>query len=407
MFADIAANLAFFESAAIFSVAGVMIFATANFALVRLCNWNPPAWYAYGVLGGLKGGRLTALALILLRSLFFLSCIFSSATLPSAYVWYGLLLTLGVYVLLHDFRFIPFDACAAAATYAALVGQGKIRENSNAIQGGPPAAAILAVVDSIVVILSVIIFLNGIKSLAKRTGFLKIQFSLKHFLLKMALPAAAAIPMILIILILNQAGSLILHDEVYQYDGSKIVDYNGSNILKKTDEGSTLQPVGGKAEQLQSSPLYFQNRDKIITTGDSIIIRPKLLAVNRLPVMSRITSEKNGCLIETDSTNSSVSDFFIFDGKNKYMFFEPVIVNCGSRTINVSPFSCISVNYGSSLDIFDRNQKIYTEYNTGAADATVTMQCQAKVNLSTDILYASDGKEQMLFIQPNLLSDFK
>jgi len=121
--------------------------------------------------------------------------------------------------------------------------------------------------------------------------------------------------------------------------------------------------------------------------------------------MTRIYEKDGQYYVSNNGDEVKVSDFFLFDGRDTYVFFEPITINWLNNSLELSPFSYITVKYNQSIQVYDRSTMKFSNIETGSCNVTAKMRCNARINLSTDILQREDGQEQMLFIQPNLLED--
>ena len=111
--------------------------------------------------------------------------------------------------------------------------------------------------------------------------------------------------------------------------------------------------------------------------------------------------------VDNSQAKVRVSDFFLFDGKDTYIFFEPTEISWDENVIEISPFSYITVKSNRSIELFDRNSESYRVLETGVSYVYAKLGKGSSINLSSDILIRSNGQEQFLFLQPNLLEDLK
>src|SRR5690606_39116574 len=138
------------------------------------------------------------------------------------------------------------------------------------------------------------------------------------------------------------------------------------------------------------------------------IMQPNLALTNRVGINSIIYLDDDGrYYVDNTQATVRVADFFLFDGKDTYIFFEPTEISWDENVIEISPFSYITVKSNRSIELFDRNSESYRVLETGVSYVFAKLSKGSSINLSSDILIRSDGQEQFLFLQPNLLEDLK
>lgn len=163
----------------------------------------------------------------------------------------------------------------------------------------------------------------------------------------------------------------------------------------------------GKMYGLGSSPLYYVNENRMLLPTVTSIVQPKLSLSNRIANMSLLYENSGQYYVENEKSTIKVSDFFLYDGKDTYLFFEPITVTWNKNSVDISPLSYVIVKYNQTINVYDRKKDVYSSIDTGQCNAMVTMKCGATVNMSTDVLSGEDGQEKMLYLQPNLLEDLK
>jgi hypothetical protein len=159
--------------------------------------------------------------------------------------------------------------------------------------------------------------------------------------------------------------------------------------------------------ELKATPLYYVNEKKILLPSVVSIVQARASLTNRIANMSVVYEEQDKFYVKNEKNTVKVSDFFLYDGKDTYLFFEPVTIVWENDSLDLSPFSYITVKYNQSIEAFNRETEDYISIKTGMYNVTTTLKCGKTINLSSDIISQENEQEQMLFLQPNLLEDLK
>lgn len=224
-----------------------------------------------------------------------------------------------------------------------------------------------------------------------------------------AIIAAVLIIVIAIFLyiILTQKGKFETNEKMYQYFADQKYEYTGKTEFSKVNDEIHL-----KNQQydfvLDSKPVYFENQNKILLPTSMACVLPNTYVVKRINYLSEISRVSSSDFsVKKDKLSKTISDCFLFDGKNLYIFLTKAKITYNDKVINLEPFSYIIVNYNQSIQIFDYTAQKSSSEKTGQCTVMAEMESGYKVNLSTDTLYRFDGQEQLLFSQPELLDELK
>lgn len=203
--------------------------------------------------------------------------------------------------------------------------------------------------------------------------------------------------------IISTKEKLSIDEEMYQYlsgikyeykTKTEIVDDNGDITLK--NKGNTVT--------LDSTPIYYKRKDKILLSKSMSIIFPKSnFLSNKLKKLSHINYNKK--LKESDYEKNSllinVSSGFLYDGEDLYVLLSDGIVNVGGKSINISPLSYVIANYNNSIIIYNRESDEYNEIKLDDNKAYITTN-----DYTINILYDSvkyEDKEQLLIKNVDIL----
>lgn len=233
------------------------------------------------------------------------------------------------------------------------------------------------------------------------------------------------------------------HD-LYQYYMGNRYEYSGDKHFYRTKKGYYME-FNQSYLPLVSAPLYYTEEQKILIPCDYVLIQPKLFQMNKLPAMSEIIMEEistgeittegiategiateevkaekvltDEILTQEKFTNEAVVytfygkklntflDLILFDGMDTYVFFHESELTFGEESLRITPFSTITVGK-DLIEIYDYDTKEYLEYNIdGQRDVIVTLNDRPIYNLSKDLIYRPDGQEQILFTNPQILTE--
>ncbi|HKL80145.1 MAG TPA: hypothetical protein VJ888_06880 [Mobilitalea sp.] len=198
-----------------------------------------------------------------------------------------------------------------------------------------------------------------------------------------------------------------VEQELYQFFLGNRYEYKGEKIFYRTRDGYFME-----CDEVRSfpggAPLYFTGEQKVLLPYDYVLIQPKLFSMNRLPAMTEITYTEQAIYTRLGETLNTFANMILFDGNNTYLFFSPVELYWGEEQVSLSSLSSVTVWEDGTIDVYqyDSNESLefysdgYLEVNTVFVDNTI-------LSLSKDVLYRSDGKEQILFSEPSLLDTVK
>lgn len=373
---------------------------------IRFINWKSISLKSYGILIGLKPGKLVALSLILVRMLFIWSIIFFSTELSLTHICMGAITTLLIHICIANVRVLVFDLLFTVVIYCQLYVSYIVHSYLVGIQMQAEILIMQILVNLFVILLSVYSVTECVRTIAmQKLGQGKeIQWRsvLQHLIIVGMGTLMAAIPYFF----MHQIDTLTIHQDLFQYTAEGRTDYIGTSVITKSEKGCILEN-NEKLYELDATPLYFTNEKHIILPRVVSIIQPELSLFNRVSNMSEVYEEKGNYYVENEKVTVKVSDFFLYDGRDTYLFFEPVTISWDNNYIDLKPFSYITVKYNQYIECFNRETEEYSVIETGTCKVTTKMACGSIVNLSTDIISRENGQEQMLFLQPNLLENLK
>ena len=221
---------------------------------------------------------------------------------------------------------------------------------------------------------------------------------------------------VILVLPAGLAGSIVsgldsveVDTKIYQVVKSDFVYYDYPTTIRKQGSGCILTDKNGAEVTLAETPLYFgdgRSTSKILLPRTYAIIQPAISSTKRVDNLSLITYEDGAYNISSESRERDASDFFLYDGRDTYIFFEDTTLTIGDVTVTISPFSYLTAVNNGSLMLFDPISDACAVYSLIGKEAYALMRDGTKVDLGTNILIKTDGTEQMLFVNPSNLSEY-
>ena len=141
--------------------------------------------------------------------------------------------------------------------------------------------------------------------------------------------------------------------ELYTYFGRQKITYN-SHITLTRNNYATEVKIDGDNSTLGTEPLYFKDNKKILIPNDMSIVSPlENMKQRKLNHYSIIESKERGSYLIKDGSNKEVSDLFLYDGNDLYVFLKETNITFGDKNITISPMSFCLCVYNDELYIYN------------------------------------------------------
>ena len=193
---------------------------------------------------------------------------------------------------------------------------------------------------------------------------------------------------------------------VYQFIQGQEVRYEGGGKLRQ-GENSCVLAQENDTVVLDSSVLYFEGEEKLFFPSVCSVVRPTLQLSNRILPMSVLEKDGDNYRIQYEKQSIEVEDFFLFDGKDTYYFPAGTVLRWQDESYVTQSLCLVTAKYNQYIVIYDLGVREYQEIPAEEGYCTALLLDKTNVNLSTDIIYRENGQEQMLFMQPSLLTDLE
>lgn len=193
---------------------------------------------------------------------------------------------------------------------------------------------------------------------------------------------------------------------VYQFVKGKQICYEGGGKIRRGDNGCLLAQ-DKETIVLDPSVIYFDGEEKLVFSSVCSVVQPTVQLSNRIQPMSILEKSGDSYSVIYDKKTIELEDFFFFDGKDTYYFPSGTLLEWEDESYLTQSICMVTAKYGQSIVLYDLAERNYREIPAESGYCTALLADRTSVNLSTDIIYRENGQEQMLFMQPSLLTDLE
>ena len=202
-------------------------------------------------------------------------------------------------------------------------------------------------------------------------------------------------------------------NEFYQYFSGIKGEYSGKmEILHKENGQKTLILEDGGTVDLDATPMYYRNLlGRVLLPSEIEIVYPIQRRNYKLESYTILYKEnkeiKARKFKDNDSKSKKISDAFIFDGQDMYMFLENTTIKVGEEEYLVSPFSYVYVSYRDYIEIYDyeKDEDIIIQ-NAEIDQDVIAYTGLYKINMSIDYV-EFEGVQQLLIKKLDYIQDFE
>lgn len=187
---------------------------------------------------------------------------------------------------------------------------------------------------------------------------------------------------------------------VYQYFGGERVEYTAVLTYNLRD---TIVDIEAKDKKVRydSTPVYYQNEDKVLFPKQMTIVFPYKKAQYKLYKYSTYSKKDNVHFIKNNTEVGNYNYFFLYDGKNMFFFSDEVTIKLDGKDYK-------KLGAGSYVSVVGGLTLIYYDTATGISD-TLELEKNA-VSVYNDFIdlnvsekyYMSFGSKMLLITPDNL-----
>jgi hypothetical protein len=219
-----------------------------------------------------------------------------------------------------------------------------------------------------------------------------------------AIAAGVLIVTAIVVFFVLQIGTVTFSEPVYRYENGVRFDYEGTTRLRREDDTFFLRNAGTEST-IPGTPLYFEDSARLFVPGQMMYVDPaNMRPLGRTGYNTFVQRTAQGTYVaEVNGSDVELTEGFLFDGQNTYVFLEPMTVMWGDKKIEVEPYSCAIVLYGLHVELYPAgggSAEIIVEQND--FDVSAVAKGKYTIDLSKDILRTEEG-DLLLFSQPSLL----
>lgn len=198
--------------------------------------------------------------------------------------------------------------------------------------------------------------------------------------------------------------TLTLTGQPCQYYGGSIYRMAEGTTLRRTEEGKTLIRSGGGERTANDLPIYYEDREEVTITQDMVYYAPRSGDHGRLGYFSHLSADAGGQVtLERDGEKTVLERGFAFNGKDLYLFLEPVVLSFNGYRMNLPALSYVEAVYTGDIMVFDYGSK---EFLIEAPKGAVTARIETgdyEISMLNDSMTNYGGKRTLLFSRPELL----
>jgi hypothetical protein len=236
---------------------------------------------------------------------------------------------------------------------------------------------------------------------------------LQRYMFKPGKPLLTILPLLIlaaivvaVVLIVMRLGVYSIDEPVYRFENGARYDYSGTTEIKR-DENDDAIYLKNKDESilLEDAPIYYgDDANSILLPQQMIYVDPTTLRTGRTGYNTLVSVDDAGvgtALVNGDEIG--IDKGFFYDGRNTYVFLEPVTVSWNGQTAELGPLSYAIVYYNLRLELYSADGETAVVEQTGDARVQATSADRGfTLDLGTDVMTTTGG-ESLLTTRPDLL----
>lgn len=357
------------------------------------------------------GRRERILFVVLLCRLCTAAALLFEARFAAVPLFVYLILCVGVYALSGRLKYILFDLCCSAEVAAGFYFLLFLKDEAGRAQAQSGIGLLKLLAAVFLFGFFVIQFIFGLLNLRASGKSMEAyqQATAEEKTLEKRVWMVLGLPLIFAILpavMFLQTEQIQADTTVYQFVKGKQIRYEDGGKIRRGDTGCLL--VQDKETLvLDSSVIYVEGEEKLVFSSVCSVVQPTLQLTNRIQPMSVLEKNADSYTVLYDKKTIELEDFFFFDGKDTYYFPAGTLLEWEDESYLTQSICMVTAKYGQYIVLYDLAEREYREIPAEDGYCTALLADRTSVNLSTDIIYRENGQEQMLFMQPSLLTDLE
>lgn len=230
----------------------------------------------------------------------------------------------------------------------------------------------------------------------------KKKFGKRELMLILIPAAAAVIAVIVASLFVKTASKQKTSKPGHQYYMNAETPIEGGTVIKKSDDGTAtyIDTEAGTIE-IADLPIYYDDEEKFMITEDMVYFDPRSGRFSRADKFTEFYMENDNLWASIGGVKQVVNSGFLYNGKDMYIFLEPVTVTADRFNQSIPTFSYVEAVYGDQVAVFDYKKKKTDLYSAG--DDVPAKAVDYTVNVVSDTVILPDGMRILLFNAPDQL----
>lgn len=228
--------------------------------------------------------------------------------------------------------------------------------------------------------------------------------SIKISLILLVPIAAVLVLAFLIPNFLDQSGRYTLPEAGWQYyAGSKAKVSTGAYLQQDADGNTHILDSGANTDLTTSLPIYFENLDAIVIPGEMVYYAPRKSICAKTELFSEVRVDGSNVRILSGEKTTAVDRGFLFDGKDFYLFLEPVVLQFNGYSLELPALSYVEARFNADVMVFNYETKTFLMESPKTAVIASISTGDYEVSLLNDSMTLHDGTRTLLFTRADLL----
>lgn len=189
---------------------------------------------------------------------------------------------------------------------------------------------------------------------------------------------------------------VVKDNDLYMYSDGIKLEYSGKITINKTKDEISKISFENEETDLDSTPLYYSDIEKVIFPKNMSIVYPLEGTQYKINYFSEAYNEFDEVVVKDKLVKRRLFDSIIYDGKDLYFITTNSKVIFSDKEINLSRLSYVIVNtFSQTVSIYDYENDNYTTYEDVNDDVIITND-KYKVNASLDLMYYGDSSRLLI-----------
>lgn len=200
--------------------------------------------------------------------------------------------------------------------------------------------------------------------------------------------------------IMNKDSLTVREDLFVSMMGDQVTFKGKSRLTYDKDSGSVIIS-GGRDLILQGVPVYYEKEPALLLSRQMIYTDYTAGIIRRVNYFTEVRKDQEISISTDGKKQKKVDGGYLYDGRDVYLFLEPVKVTWGDRQLELEPLSFLAV--------FNKQGFYYYSYGDQGAEyvesgkeivRAASDSGEYVLNMSNDIVDLTSGKSLLLAPDP-------